>query len=364
MQQVDSSVGEAEIDAFQRYARFQFKCGDYKNAGQLLAQYISIFAVAPADTNVDEDLIEAGVAQAANNNDQNLGNANMYYLVSVGAQMLQVLWGKLACDILSMKWDTAKTAVTAVRTAIDSMASSNQLAPLHALQQRTWLLHWSLFVYWNCHHGLEALIDLFLSDKFKQTLLHVPHLLRYLTAAVLISKRRKVSDRRSLRQLINLMNDCDYRDPVTDFVEQLCIKFDFERAQKMLLLCDDVLKIDFFLTGQRGLFMEEARVFMFENYCRIHHKMLLSDLGEKLAMDPSEAEKWMTDLIRQTDLNAKIDDGCVVIAASVPSVHEQVMDRTASLNVRAATVSQSLSHKLQEWRKEKKRREDALREDD
>jgi len=44
---------------------------------------------------------------------------------------------------------------------MDSMVSSNQMTALEALQQRTWLLHWSLFVYWNdsAKGGLEQLVD-------------------------------------------------------------------------------------------------------------------------------------------------------------------------------------------------------------
>ena len=64
---------------------------------------------------------------------------------------------------------------------------------LQALQQRTWLLHWSLFVYWNdsAKGGLEQLVDLFHSEKYKQAITtNAPHLLRYLTAAVLLCKRR------------------------------------------------------------------------------------------------------------------------------------------------------------------------------
>jgi hypothetical protein len=53
-----------------------------------------------------------------------------------------------------------------------------------------------------------------------------------------------------------------------EFVNCLCAKFDFESAQQKLAKCQDELAMDFFLCKQTDLFMEEALVFVFENYCR------------------------------------------------------------------------------------------------
>ena len=33
------------------------------------------------------------------------------------------------------------------------------------LQQKAWLMHWSLFVFFNHENGLNALIDLFMQDR-------------------------------------------------------------------------------------------------------------------------------------------------------------------------------------------------------
>merc|ERR1711937_243919 len=191
---------------------------------------------------------------------------------------------------------------------------------------------------------------------------NAPHLLRYLTAAVLLCKRRVTKKaaagsnfeaRRLMKNLINVMQDCEYTDPVVEFVDCLCVKFDFESAQATLVHCEHVLSTDFFLCKQTSLFMEEARVFVFENYCRIHNKIDLRALGEKLAMDQDQAERWIVDLIRNAELDAKIDseEGCVVMGGSVQSVYEQVMERTRDLNVRSATMTQNLNKLLVDARK-------------
>lgn len=346
----------------------------------MLEVYISLFAKAPSPANSTEDeelLAYATSGKASQSKEkEETGNANIYYLTSIDDSLLQTVWGKLACEILVEDWEAASVAVDAVKASIESMVSSNQMSPLKALSQRTWLLHWALFVYWNnsAKGGLEQLIELFHTERYKQAITtNAPHLSRYLTAAVLLCKRRLTkkaaagsnSDaRRLMKNLINVMQDCEHTDPIVEFVNCLCVKFDFESAQTKLAECEKVLASDFFLCQQTELFMEEARVFVFENYCRIHHKIDLTALGTKLSMNKDEAERWIVDLIRNADLDAKIDseEGCVVMGGSSQSIYEQVMERTRDLNVRSAALIQNLNTTLNVARKDKAKKEKAARE--
>jgi hypothetical protein len=60
---------------------------------------------------------------------------------------LSALWGKFACDILlAQDWDVALDDLNALKELIDSQ---EKVLPLQQLQQRTWLIHWSLFVFFN-----------------------------------------------------------------------------------------------------------------------------------------------------------------------------------------------------------------------
>ena len=386
VQKADPAITEDVVEAYRQLARFMFDCGDYQLARDMLSFYIQLHAKQPLPSQEegDEDMIAAGLQQqqqqqqqSGNDKNAETGQPNMYYLKVVDEKLLQVLWGRLASEILIQDWEAAAVAVEAVKTALETLANNHTLSPLQALQQRTWLLHWSLFVYWNEPTGLERLVDLFHSERYKQAITtNAPHLLRYLTAAVLLCKRRvnkkttgggsSSEARRLLKNLINVMQDCEYTDPIVEFVNCLCVKFDFDSAQLKLAECNKVLTTDFFLCQQTDLFMEEARVFVFENYCRIHHKIDLAALGEKLAMDQEAAERWIVDLIRNANLNAKIDaaEACVVMGSSQVSVYEQVMDMTRDLNVRSATLQQNLQSLLQENRKEKARKEAAAREDE
>ena len=54
-------------------------------------------------------------------------------------------------------------------------------------------------------------------------------------------------------------------------------------------------------------FVENARLLIFETYCRIHQCIDLQMLAAKLNMDKAAAETWVVNLIRNARLNAKID---------------------------------------------------------
>jgi translation initiation factor 3 subunit E len=413
------------VEMYRSLARFHFDCGDYRASGDILANYISLFATPPPPTSEEEDEYGEAAPAPANQHGRHqqqqqsaastthpdgtpIGNASMYYLRSV-------LWGRLACEILVEEYAAAAIGLEAVKAALESLAASNAVSALEALQQRTWVMHWSLFVYWNdtaapaaaaaapaaapasnsgkkaaaqaaaaaaaaaqaSAGGLEQLVELFHSERYRQAITtNAPHLLRYLTAAVLLCKRRVVGKkataahsaeaRRLLKNLIYVIQDCEYTDPIVEFVNCLIVKFDFDSAQVKLGECERVLSNDFFLCHQTDLFMEEARVFVFENYCRIHTKIDLRALGDKLAMDQEQAERWIVDLIRNADLDAKIDadQGCVIMGGTPQSIYEQVMDRTRDLNLRSATLTQNLSRMLNEARKEKAKRERAAKSDD
>jgi PCI domain len=61
------------------------------------------------------------------------------------------------------------------------------------------------------------------------------------------------------------------------------------------------------LAGAQDDFMENARLLVFETYCRIHQCIDLQMLADKLGMEKQAAETWVVNLIRNARLNAKID---------------------------------------------------------
>ena len=100
-----------------------------------------------------------------------------------------------------------------------------------------------------------------------------PHLLRYLTLAVIANTgKRNASEVRELVQVLQ-QEENSYQDPITDFLKSLCVDFDFDVAQQKLQAWKDVLSNDYFLENKQDEFLESARLFIFETYCRIHQSI-------------------------------------------------------------------------------------------
>ncbi|KAI8467299.1 MAG: eukaryotic initiation factor [Monoraphidium minutum] len=295
-------IGPEQIDALYQYAKFQFDCGNYSSASELLQAYRP--------------------------------------LVTTSERNMSVLWGKLAADILMVDYDAATEDIARLREGIDNAPF---LTPLQQLQQRTWLMHWSLHVFWNHENGKNALIDLFLQAPFTSAItVNAQHLLRYVAAAVVVNKRR----RNVLKDLIRLIQteSYEYSDPITQFLECLFVHYDFDGAQKKLAECEAVIDADYFLTAIKSEFIESARLFIFETYCRIHQCIDINMLGQRLNMDQEAAEKWIAGLILNARLNAKIDSkaGTVVMGVQSQSVQETLVEKAKGLSARTFTLANAV----------------------
>ena len=66
-------------------------------------------------------------------------------------------------------------------------------------------------------------------------------------------------------------------------------------------------------------------------------------VAEKLNMNPDEAERWIANLIRNANLNAKIDSqkGTVVMGSNLSSPYEMVIEKTKTLLNRTQNLAQN-----------------------
>jgi len=296
-------VTPESVDALYRFAKFQFECGNYSGAADFLSTFKTL------------------------SNDQEKG--------------VSAMWGRFAAQILMQEWEDALKDLNALRDWIDHQ---NNISPLKLLQQRTWLIHWSLFVYFNHPTGRNGIIDLFLNERYLNAIQTTcPHILRYLTTAVITNKRR----RNVVKDLVKVLQQesYTYKDPITEFLEALHVNFDFDGAQQKLRECEKVLMNDFFLVACRDEFIENARLFIFETFCRIHQCIDISMLGEKLNMDQEAAERWIVNLIRNARLDAKIDSKAnhVIMGVQTPSVYQKVIEKTKGLSFRSYVLANNLA---------------------
>jgi translation initiation factor 3 subunit E len=180
-----------------------------------------------------------------------------YRLLDVNsATSFSALWGKLASEILMKMWDQALEDIKTLQQIIDEREESHVRVPNHLeqLQLRSWLMHWSLFVFFQHPNGVNEIVEFFTQEKYLNAIqTNCPWLLRYLTAAVIVNKRRGGGSGGGMKMqdlIVTLQQErYTYRDPITMFVEALYVDFDFEQAQQKLMDCEKLLAQDFFLAG-------------------------------------------------------------------------------------------------------------------
>merc|ERR1740128_607475 len=237
---------------------------------------------------------------------------------STDPNYLNGMWGKLASEILMQNWDTA-------------------LDDFNRLKQ-----------FFDHQKGRELIIDLFLYQKQYLNAIQTtcPWMLRYLSTAVITNKS---SRRNVMKDLIKVIQEesYTYQDPITSFIEDLYVNFDFDGAQRKLRDCETVLVNDFFLVACLDDFIENSRMMIFETFCRIHQCISISMLADKLSMSPEDAEKWIVNLIRNAKLDAKIDSkqGTVVMGVDTNSPYQQLIEKTKVLSFRSQMLMTNIEKK-------------------
>lgn len=174
--EAEKGITREHIEALYDAAKFRFECGEYDTASFYLGVYRDL-------TPVEND------------------------------RTLKALWGKFAGHILSTNWEEADRDVEYIRAYI----SKTRMSDLEALQQRSWLLHWSLFVFANHPKGRDNLVEFFMSESnLNACQLNAPWLLRYVCTVVLTNKKRQSHVRQILRVIASSSaNGTAVQDPVS-----------------------------------------------------------------------------------------------------------------------------------------------------
>lgn len=308
---VQYGITDAHIEALYSYSKFMFDCGRYQDA----AEYLYFYRILSRNEE----------------------------------RCFQALWGQLAADILLTHWDDALVGLNQLSDSIEQMTSMPQL---DQLKYRTWLIHWGLFIFFNHENGRSSLIEFLNKERYLNTVQTAcPHILRYLTTAVIINRRRHSA----LNDLIKLVSKLSYiySDPVTQFLQSLYMDYDFETAYQKLIESEAVLSADFFLNYIKDEFVESARLFYFETYFRAHQTISIAKVADALRTSNDEAERWIVDLIRGLGLDARIDSNSdyVVMNKSYPSIYQNIIDKTKSLTFRTHQLVGVVDVKLQASRR-------------
>lgn len=99
-----------------------------------------------------------------------------------------------------------------------------------------------------------------------------PHLIRYLAAALLLSKNSQKYGNFNLSSFTSLLQreTCEYSDSLTEFIRMVLINFDFKEAQGLIRKVREDLQNDFFLSQKVDIIVQSAQTILFEEYCKIH----------------------------------------------------------------------------------------------
>lgn len=293
------------INSLYHFGQYKYSCGEYEAASRTLTQ----FQLLSTDTALN----------------------------------LSATWGQFACDLLNDDMSSALEKQQILREAIDQRSVSNPLTQLH---NRTWIIHWSLFLFPNRNFNKDGLVDLLFSPSYISTIQAAcPWIIRYIAAAVIASNskgRNSTSAQKRLKELIKVVGQelYEYEDPITDFVRALYIDYDFAEAQSKLSEAEIILSNDFFLCDMTEAFLDSARHLVSELYCRIHQRIDVKQLSLRLNLDPEQGEKWIANLIKDTKMDAKINesDGTVIMNHHITSVYQQVIEKTRGLTFRSNQI--------------------------
>lgn len=261
--------------------------------------------------------------------------------------MMSCIWGKMACEILMGRSETALEQFNFLKEKIEQNAS---LSHAEALVQRIWLLHWSLFVLFDQGRAsCEGVIDLFLHHQYFNTIsISCVWLLRYLAIAIIINKRR----RSHIKDFVNIIQNENIitEDPFVLLIKDLCIDYDFDAARAHFSICKELIYIDFFTQRFAEEFIESARILISETYFRAHHRIYIPDLCDKLDMSHDEGEVWIADIINNTHYDADIDaiTNTAVLNIQRRNVYQQVLEVTKGLVIRISSLASTLDKREQD----------------
>lgn len=230
--------------------------------------------------------------------------------------------------------------------------------------------------------------------------MNAPHLLRYLTAAIILNRRRKNILKDLIKILLTSTKDFapaqsdagagnSYtNDPLLNFILSLCVDYNFQAALQSLTEARAMLANDFFLSGSTEKeIVENCRVMLFEVYCSVHTRVSFQqmidnvDLSSEIQFDnegeivisanatttsDSESAKStngkslmdddsvLVSMVRACHVSARIDSyhKQLFLTGEIPSIYSQVVQRTNNATFRTQQLAQGIAKRIQQKRQQ------------
>eukprot|EP01056_Protomagalhaensia_sp_Gyna25_P005790 Protomagalhaensia_sp_Gyna_25__5789@NODE_84_length_5393_cov_96_575458_g65_i0_p1_GENE_NODE_84_length_5393_cov_96_575458_g65_i0NODE_84_length_5393_cov_96_575458_g65_i0_p1_ORF_typecomplete_len521_score104_36PCI/PF01399_27/5_9e17PCI/PF01399_27/1_4e04eIF3_N/PF09440_10/0_014BLOC1S3/PF15753_5/3_2e03BLOC1S3/PF15753_5/0_57DDRGK/PF09756_9/2_3e03DDRGK/PF09756_9/0_31_NODE_84_length_5393_cov_96_575458_g65_i038015363 len=337
------------IEDVRQYTRIFYQAGDYKSfffrarfCNDVLSNMV---AEAARDETLKEDFMWSSILASCLTVPQSLEDPK------IDMSSLPSLFLNLS-DALD---NSAQRPSSGRSPLVEAVGSKKEMVNL---MQISCLLHWAvwaIFRYYfrvasgagraiiSRHTAWTELIDWFFSERSLQCISVIcPHLLRYYAVIAILNRRREDHVRTALQGIA--ANTHKYQDPLTKLVISLFVDCRFDQSQFGLPALAEVCRQDFFIADLKDEIEEQARLLLFDNYCRIHRSININMIADKLHMEAEDAEKWIVNLIRESKLDAKIDSerNVIQMTTHVPNFHEQIIEKTRNQLLRSQALIQNL----------------------
>lgn len=291
----ESEVPVESLHQLYDFAQLYYNLGDFGGAGKILEQYLSV--------------------------------------CTEPTRYLATLWGLIAAYNLGRN---PLAATEHVLKLSDVLESTSFPTAGHALMQRCWLLHWSLYSLFSSEMGIETCLEFFMRPLYLNAIeTECPWLLRYLVvASAIIGKNTPEIAKSASLQKYHL------NDPFCSFFEALYVEVDFQKVAQHVREIESVITYDYFLFPISELVLFSIKKLVFNEiatlYTRITVEKLAFFMGEA---DPNFDVTMYFNPGQETFTN---EDGSILSFPAVPEARREVLSKLDNISHHSSNIIASI----------------------
>lgn len=269
---------------------------------------------------------------------------NNFKLLSTNQELiLNATCGKFVSDIMSGDWNESKNEMNKLREVTDNR--NYQGSSLEQLKLRTWLIHNSLFIFFNekelkeqienketCNQLLQ-MNEIFISSSYLSTIeASCPWILRYLISSVLYTK-----DFRRLRDLIRAVEieSYEFEDPFTNLINTLFISFDFEKLNEIFENIKILTETDFFINHlDQDQLLKNIIELILKNVLKIYKSLTIKSFKDQF-INQIDDELISQIVESSNEIVVNTDNGSFSLKTDKNDAYFQIYEKTKALTFKS-----------------------------
>lgn len=272
---------------------------------------------------------------------------NNFKLLSINQDLiLKATCGKFISDILSGDIEEAKNEMINLRDVIDNR--NYQGSSIDQLKLRNWLIHNSLFIFFNendlkkqsingnINLQLLNMNEIFLSSSYISTIeASCPWILRYIISSVLYTK-----DFKRLKDIIKAVEieNYEYNDPFTNLIQNLFIDFKFNKLNEILNNIEILIEIDFFINHlSKDEFINNIIELIIRSVLKIYKKLSINQLFKFVESNLCDLNKLKEIINKSNELKINVENNIVSLNddENINNPYFTVYEKTKALSFKS-----------------------------